>query len=68
MINNYCTTRDAAQLLGVSLRTAQNWLEKGKRSINRVPCAARSDVIGSHHAVAQPQSACSTRFQGSSAS
>ena len=29
MVENYCTTRDAAKLLGVSLRTAQQWLEKG---------------------------------------
>ena len=29
MAENYCTTRDAARLLGVSLRTAQQWLEKG---------------------------------------
>lgn len=29
MSNNYCTTREAAQIMGVSLRTAQQWLEKG---------------------------------------
>jgi excisionase family DNA binding protein len=29
MTNNYCTTRDAARLLGISVRTAQQWLEKG---------------------------------------
>jgi excisionase family DNA binding protein len=29
MTENYCTTREAAKLLGVSLRTAQQWLEKG---------------------------------------
>jgi excisionase family DNA binding protein len=27
--DNYCTTREAADLLGVSLRTAQQWVEKG---------------------------------------
>ncbi len=26
----YCTTREAAQLLGVSLRTAQLWVERGR--------------------------------------
>jgi excisionase family DNA binding protein len=30
MVENYCTTREAAQLLGISLRTAQQWLEKGQ--------------------------------------
>lgn len=29
MIDNYCTTREAAEILGVSLRTAQQWVEKG---------------------------------------
>ncbi len=29
MTENYCTTSEAAQLLGVSLRTAQQWVEKG---------------------------------------
>ena len=29
MVENYYTTRDAARMLGVSLRTAQLWLEKG---------------------------------------
>lgn len=29
MTENYYTTRDAAAMLGVSLRTAQKWLEKG---------------------------------------
>ncbi len=29
MIKNYYTTRDAAKLLGISVRTAQQWLEKG---------------------------------------
>lgn len=29
MADNYYTTRDAARLLGVSVRTAQQWLEKG---------------------------------------
>jgi len=29
MIDNYYTTRDAAKALGVSVRTAQLWLEKG---------------------------------------
>jgi len=29
MVENYYTTRDAARILGVSLRTAQQWLEKG---------------------------------------
>jgi predicted site-specific integrase-resolvase len=29
MVNNYYTTRDAAKALGVSVRTAQLWLEKG---------------------------------------
>jgi excisionase family DNA binding protein len=29
MIDNYYTTRDAAKVLGISLRTAQQWLEKG---------------------------------------
>jgi excisionase family DNA binding protein len=29
MTENYCTTREAAALLGVSLRTAQQWVEKG---------------------------------------
>ena len=29
MPENYCTTREAAKLLGISLRTAQLWLEKG---------------------------------------
>jgi excisionase family DNA binding protein len=29
MDNNYCTTREAAKLLGISVRTAQLWLEKG---------------------------------------
>jgi excisionase family DNA binding protein len=27
--NTYCTTRDAAKILGVSVRTAQVWVEKG---------------------------------------
>gem|GEM_PF-6334869 len=26
----YCTTREAAQLLGISLRTAQLWVENGQ--------------------------------------
>lgn len=30
MADNYCTTREAAQILGVSLRTAQQWVEKGR--------------------------------------
>jgi excisionase family DNA binding protein len=30
MAENYYTTRDAAKILGVSLRTAQKWLEKGQ--------------------------------------
>lgn len=29
MSDNYCTTREAAKILGVSLRTAQQWVEKG---------------------------------------
>ncbi len=29
MVDNYCTTREAAEILGVSLRTAQQWVEKG---------------------------------------
>lgn len=29
MVDNYCTTREAAKRLGVSLRTAQQWVEKG---------------------------------------
>lgn len=29
MIKNYCTTREAAQLLGVSVRTVQLWSENG---------------------------------------
>jgi len=29
MDKNYCTTREAAKLLGISVRTAQLWLEKG---------------------------------------
>lgn len=29
MDENYCTTREAANVLGISLRTAQKWLEKG---------------------------------------
>ena len=29
MVENYYTTRDAARMLGISLRTAQQWLEKG---------------------------------------
>lgn len=29
MVENYYTTRDAARALGVSVRTAQQWLEKG---------------------------------------
>lgn len=29
MADNYCTTREAAEILGVSLRTAQQWVEKG---------------------------------------
>lgn len=29
MVHNYYTTRDAAKALGVSVRTAQLWLEKG---------------------------------------
>ena len=29
MVDNYCTTREAAEVLGVSLRTAQQWVEKG---------------------------------------
>jgi excisionase family DNA binding protein len=29
MVENYYTTRDAARILGISLRTAQQWLEKG---------------------------------------
>ncbi len=29
MVENYYTTRDAAKLLGVSVRTVQLWLEKG---------------------------------------
>ena len=28
MVENYYTTRDAARILGISLRTAQQWLEK----------------------------------------
>lgn len=27
--SNYCTTREAAEILGVSLRTIQQWVEKG---------------------------------------
>lgn len=30
MADNYCTTREAATLLGISLRTAQQWVEKGR--------------------------------------
>lgn len=30
MADNYCTTREAAELLGISLRTAQQWVEKGR--------------------------------------
>ncbi len=29
MVENYLTTREAAKRLGISLRTAQQWLEKG---------------------------------------
>jgi excisionase family DNA binding protein len=29
MVENYCTTREAAKLLGISVRTAQQWVEKG---------------------------------------
>lgn len=29
MTGNYCTSREAAQLLGISVRTAQVWVEKG---------------------------------------
>ncbi|MFZ4479073.1 MAG: helix-turn-helix domain-containing protein [Rhodoferax sp.] len=29
MVENYYTTRDAARLLGVSVRTVQQWIEKG---------------------------------------
>lgn len=29
MVQNYYTTRDAAKMLGISVRTAQQWLEKG---------------------------------------
>ena len=39
-----------------------------KRSINRVPCAARSDVIGVRGLAARPYSVGSAIFQGSSAS
>ena len=30
MPENYCTTREAAKQLGISVRTAQQWLEKGQ--------------------------------------
>lgn len=29
MEDNFCTTREAAKLLGISVRTAQQWLERG---------------------------------------
>ncbi len=29
MVENYCTTREAAKQLGISVRTAQQWLERG---------------------------------------
>jgi excisionase family DNA binding protein len=30
MVKNYCTTREAARLLGISVRTVQLWVEKGR--------------------------------------
>jgi len=30
MVENFCTTREAAQLLGISVRTVQQWVEKGR--------------------------------------
>ena len=30
MPQNYLTTRNAAKLLGISVRTAQQWVERGK--------------------------------------
>ncbi len=47
-------------------RTVLNF--DSKRSINRVPCAARSDVIGVRGLAARPYSVGSAIFQGSSAS
>lgn len=30
MVENYCTTREAARLLGISVRSVQQWVDKGR--------------------------------------
>ncbi len=64
MTANYCTTREAAKLLGISLRTAQQWVEKGRleawkttgghRRITQASIAAAMLELESGNAVKSP--------------
>jgi excisionase family DNA binding protein len=37
MVENFCTTREASRLLGISVRTAQQWVEKGRLKAWKTP-------------------------------
>jgi hypothetical protein len=70
-VNKRCTTefRFARYLtFTFAHRLQPSFTVSRKRSINRVPCAACSDVIGVEGSAARPYSVGSTMFQGSSAS
>lgn len=65
----YCTTREAAQMLGVSLRTVQLWVESGVLKAwktdgghRRLPLSAVNELIQQRMGKGQPQAPSSSLF------